>query len=212
MVLAGLVLRMSSARLGDFWRGRRIMLRVAVPAAALMLAGCGGGPPATFDLAAVQNFAGAQNGRGELVVYAPTAALPVDSQRIVIRTGPEAVAYLKGAQWADRVPELVQTRLIESFQNAHVLRAVGRPGLVANYNLQTDVRRFEVDVEHGVARVEISAQIVTAGGASVASKIFTAEAPAANDEAATVTAALNQALATVLRDIVVWAAPKVTKG
>jgi cholesterol transport system auxiliary component len=183
--------------------------RFAVLATAFLLAGCGGGPPVTFDLSAAHEFGSVANSRGALAIYEPSASLPVASQRIVMRTGVDTVAYLKDAQWADRLPALIQMRLIESFENAHSLRAVGRIGLVADYSLQTEIRRFEADVSHGVARVELSARIVGSNGAILTSGIFTAEAPAASDDATTVTAALNQALAKVLRDIVVWVTPKV---
>lgn len=178
----------------------------------LALAACGGAPPATFDLSAAHDFAGLHEGRGELAILEPAASLPVASQRIVMRTAPEAVAYLKGAQWADDLPSLIQARLIDSFENAHALRAVGRPGLVANWSLQTEVRRFEADVTSGQAHVEISANLLTASGRIVASKIFSAQTPAPKDDAATVTAALDQALTNVLRQIVLWVAPKVARA
>jgi cholesterol transport system auxiliary component len=189
------------------------VLRFAVLPVVLALAACGGGsPPLTFDLDAAREFGGVENSRGALAVYEPAAALPVDSQRIVMRTGPDTVAYLKGAQWADRLPALIQTRLIESFENAHSLRAVGRTGLVATYSLQSEIRRFEADVPRGLARVEISVRIVGGNGAILTSKVFAAEAPAAADDAATVTSALDRALADVLRQIVLWATPKVSKA
>jgi cholesterol transport system auxiliary component len=184
-------------------------LPFAVPAIAFVLAACSGGPPITFDLKAAHEFGNVANSRGTLAIYEPSASLPVASQRIVMRTSVDTVAYLKGAQWADRLPALIQMRLIESFENAHSLRAVGRIGLVADYSLQTEIRRFEADVSHGLARVELSARIVGSSGAILTSKIFAAEAPAASDDAATVTAALDEALAKVLRDIVVWVTPKV---
>jgi len=73
-----------------------------------------------------------------------------------VRYDPQSVAYLTGAQWADKLPSLVQSRLIESFQNAHLLREVGRPGMLADFNLQTSIRRFELDTAQSAAVVEIS--------------------------------------------------------
>jgi cholesterol transport system auxiliary component len=189
----------------------RCAARVAAAFAFLSVAACGGGPPATFDLSAVQ-FDGVRASGGQLAIYEPSAATPLNSERIVMRIGPDNVAYLKGAQWADRLPTMLQTRLIESFQNSHALRAVGRPGLVADYSLQTDIRHFEADVQQRRAHVEIAVKIVTAGGRSVASKIVAAEMPAAKDDAVSVTSALDEALADVLRQIVLWALPKVGKG
>ena len=107
------------------------------------LAGCGSAPLETFDLSAPSALS-ARIPRGQMVIAEPVATLPVDSDRIVIRTGPESVAYLTGAQWPDRLPRLLQTRLIETFENARLLRNVGRPGLTADYSLTTEIRRFKL--------------------------------------------------------------------
>ncbi len=197
---------------GCFEQAGRASRFSALPVA-LALTACGGSsPPLTFDLHSAQEFGGVKTGRGALAIYEPAASLPLDSERIVMRTGPEAVAYLKGAQWADRLPSLVQARLIDSFENAHGLSAVGRPGIVAAYSLQSEIRRFEAEAPQGRARVEISARIVAANGHILTSKIFSAEAATAKDDAASVTAALNEALANVLRQIVLWTTPKVARA
>jgi cholesterol transport system auxiliary component len=189
---------------------RRIGRFAAVPVA-LALSACGGAPPPTFDLNSARDFGDVKTGRGALAIYEPAASQPLDSQRVVVRTGPDAIAYLKGAQWADRLPSLVQARLIESFENSHGLRAVGRPGLVAAYSLQSEIRRFEAEAPQGRARVEISVRIVAADGRVLTSKIFSAEVATAKDDPATVTTALDEALADVLRQIVLWTTPQVAK-
>jgi cholesterol transport system auxiliary component len=180
--------------------------------ASLAIAACSSAPPATFDLNSVHQFTAVRGGGGQLAIYEPVASVPLDSERIVIRTGPDSVAYLKGAQWAGRLTELVQARLVESFENAHALQAVGRPGLVANFSLESEIRHFEADVTHGQARVEISAKIVTANGRTVTSKVFSSEASVGHDDPSSVTAALDHALSNVLNQIVVWAAPKVARS
>jgi cholesterol transport system auxiliary component len=194
-----------------FEQVRRVGRFAALPVA-LALSACGGGPPPTFDLNSVRDFGDVKMGSGALAIYEPAAAQPLDSQRVVVRTGPDAIAYLKGAQWADRLPSLVQARLIESFENAHGLRAVGRPGLVAAYSLQSEIRRFEAETPQGRARVEISVRIVAADGRVLTSKIFSADAAATRDDPATLTAALDEALANVLRQIVLWTTPQVSKA
>lgn len=166
-------------------------------------------PPATFDLDPSVQFPHARHYRGQLAVYEPAATLPLESQRVVVRTGPETIAYLHGAQWSTDLPSLVQDRLIGGFETANVLRAVGRPGLLADRSLQTDIQHFEVDVVHKTALVEIYARLVTGDGRVLADKTFTATAPAANDHAASIVRALNQAFAKVVHDIVIWAAPRV---
>jgi cholesterol transport system auxiliary component len=176
---------------------------------ALLLAACTAAPPATFDLDPSVQFPQARNHRGQLAVFEPTATLPLESQRVVVRTGPETIAYLHGAQWASDLPSLVQDRLIGGFEAANVLRAVGRPGLLADRSLHTDIQHFEVDVTRKTALVEIYARLVAADGSVVADKTFSATAPAANDHPASIVKALSQAFSQVVHDIVIWAAPRV---
>ena len=174
----------------------------------LLLAACSSAPLATYDLTPAEGFA-ARAGRGQLAVLLPDATLPANSDRIVVRTNPQSVAYLPGAQWADKLPSLVQSRLIESFQNAHLLRAVGRPGMLADFSLQTSIRRFELDAARGDAVVEISAQIIGPSGRIVGGRIFAANVPAPPSDPAVVASALDAALAKVMREIVIWTAPKI---
>ncbi len=172
------------------------------------LAACASAPLATYDLSPAKGFA-ARAGRGQLAVLRPDAILPADSDRIVVRTNPQSVAYLSGAQWADKLPSLVQSRLIESFQNAHLLRAVGRPGMLADFSLQTSVRRFELDAARGEAIVEISAQISGPSGRIIAGRLFAAHVAAPSSDSAAIASALDAALAEVMREIVIWTAPKI---
>lgn len=188
-----------------FW-----MVPLALPFCLLSMAACTNEPaPMTFDLDPSVPFAHVQNSHGQLAVFEPTATLPLDSRRIVVRTGTGTIAYLHGAQWAANLPSLVQDRLIGGFETAHVLRAVGRPGLVADRNLHTDIQHFEVNVARKQAIVEIYARLVGANGRVITDKTFSATVPAPNDQVPTIAAALSQAFAKVIHDIVIWAAPRV---
>jgi len=174
----------------------------------LLLAACSSAPLATYDLTPAEGFA-ARAGRGQLAVLLPDATLPADSDRIVVRTNPQSVAYLAGAQWADKLPSLVQSRLIESFQNAHLLHAVGRPGMLADASLQTSIRRFDLDAARGEATVEISAQILGQSGRIIAGRLFSGTVPVASADSSAVASALDAALRQIMREIVIWTAPKI---
>ena len=82
----------------------------------------------------------------------------------VVRTAPEEVQFLAGAQWSDRLPALVQARLVEGFQRAGRFGGVGRPGqgLAIDYQILTDIRDLAiVDGPGGrSAHVEIAASIL----------------------------------------------------
>ena len=180
-------------------------------AIALLAAGCGGSAPETFDLSSAP-VSTAHKLRAQIEIREPTASLDLDSQRILVRTGPEAVAYLSGAQWSDRLPALVQARLVQTFQNAHLFQSVGRAGagITANYSLDLDIRAFELDAKGAQANVDIAAKIVDSrSGRVLAARIFTMQAPAAGTSGAAASAALNGALANVMTQIVAFTAAQV---
>lgn len=175
---------------------------------ALMLAGCGAEQLASFDLAAVPTAKMRASAiRGVLAIAEPNADGPLDSERIVIRTGPDQLAYLAGAKWADNLPALLQSKIIASFENARLMKSVVRPGGASDYSLHVDVRRFEVNVTDNVARIEMSARIVSdRTGRPVAAKVFSATTPADRTADGKAAEALDAALANVLRQMVSWTA------
>jgi cholesterol transport system auxiliary component len=142
-----------------------------------------------------------------LAIAEPNADGPLDSERIVIRTGPDQLAYLAGAKWADNLPALLQSKIIASFENARLMKSVVRPGGASDYSLHVDVRRFEVNVTDNVARIEMSARIVSdRTGRPVAAKVFSATTPADRTADGKAAEALDAALANVLRQMVSWTA------
>ncbi|WP_395664448.1 ABC-type transport auxiliary lipoprotein family protein [Methylocella sp.] len=190
-------------------RGRSCGLTGAL-LVALALSACASAPPPAFDLEAARGGYGARQARRAQIAVAEPAALPLlDGDRIVVRRSDAEVAYLSGAQWSNRLPQMLQARLIASFQNASLIRAVVAPGLVADYELRSQLRRFDYDAARGVAEVEIAVQIFGAAGRIVAGKVFVATAPASGGDPAAVVAALNAASADVMRQIVLWTAPKI---
>jgi cholesterol transport system auxiliary component len=182
----------------------------AILAAGLLLSACAGSPADSFDLVAADPPA-ARPLRAPLRIAEPIAAIDLDSDRILVRTGPQEVATLAGAKWSDRLPLLIQSRLIQTFQNASLLSQVGRrvsaPG---GYELDLDIRTFEVDAAQSRVKVDLAVKIVAReGGRVVAAQVFAADAPVASLSAPAVTAALDGALAQVMTQIVAFAAARV---
>ncbi len=188
-----------------------------IAALALLVSGCGGGlslgskpPPPTYDLFAAQSFPRRSGPpRGQLIVVEPTALAVLDTEKIVVRPSPDEVAQLGNAQWQDRLPKLLQARVVQSFENASRLRAVGKPGdkLVADFQLVIDVRAFEISATGSTADVVIAAKIVRERtGRVVAARIFRASVPSAGTEGPSAVAALNDAFANVAVQLVLWAA------
>ncbi|MDP2409977.1 MAG: ABC-type transport auxiliary lipoprotein family protein [Pseudolabrys sp.] len=187
-------------------------------ALAFALAGCSGGlggllssaPPAAYDLAAASDFPRRSvSARGQLVIAEPATLAAYDSEKIVVRPAPGEAAQLGGAQWQDRLPRLVQARILQSFENASRLRAVGRPvdKLSNDFALITDIRAFEISVADNTAVVEIAAKIVRERtGRIMAARVFRVVVPAPSTQGAPAVQAINEAFVKAARQIVLWAA------
>ena len=193
--------------------GRSLSRLLLATALLGLLAGClgGGDPMSTYDLSAPSVARAARAPRGLLVVADPTATSPFDTDRVVVRTGADQLAYLKGAQWTDRLPHLVQNRLVQTFDSARLMKSVARPqdGLSADYRLLVDIWRFEIDAATGEATVQISTKIVAdRTGRIVAGEIFEAHAPGSAADGQAATAALDAALSEVMSKIVAWVGAK----
>lgn len=184
----------------------------------LTLAGCaalpGGGPAPldTFELSAPAVQA-KRHSRRQILIAQPSALKALDGQNIVIKTGPGAIQYLKGAQWADRLPLIVQARLAETFQRSNAFAGVGKPGegLAIDYQVIAEIRSFEVRVNGGEhAEVDLFVRILNdRNGEVAAQREFTASAPVAGGGNASYVAALDRAFGDAAAGIVRWTAGKI---
>ncbi|MGQ4273088.1 ABC-type transport auxiliary lipoprotein family protein [Terrihabitans sp. B22-R8] len=185
---------------------------VSVLALALVLSGCAGlgkqAPSATFDLSAPPPFTPDRNvRRGVLAVEMPSAIQTLDSNRMVARIGPQ-ITYIPAAQYSDTLPGLLQTRLVQAFENAGRIGSVGRAQdrIAADFQLLTEIRAFEVSVSGSTntAVIEIATRIVDRDGRVRAGRVFQAQAPVADVSGAGASHGLNAALWQVLVEIVNW--------
>lgn len=189
---------------------RRSVGMGAIAAAVLALAGCASGnTPRVYDIQAPAAFpARAGAVRGQLLVAEPKAVASLDTERIAVRGPGGAYSYLSDGAWADRLPKLLQARIIQAFENASRLRSVGRPGdrLASDWQLIADIRSFEL-VAAGTSEVvvEMSVKLVNdRSGRILAGRVFSARAPAAGLDAASASAAFNGAVQGLLREVVLW--------
>jgi cholesterol transport system auxiliary component len=144
---------------------------------------------------------------GQIAVAEPIAVQPLETERIIVKDGTGAVSFIGGGQWADRLPRLVQSRLIQTFENSSNLKAVSRPGdrVAADYQLNSDVRAFQIEEATGEAYVELSAKLVNDRTGRIArTRIFSGRAPVGTVDAANAARALDRALSTVLLEVVRW--------
>ncbi len=174
-----------------------------------LISGCSGTPPQIYDLNSVEGRMIAGRGqKSQIIIYEPNVIALYDSERIVVKGKNQGFTYLPQSQWADKLPKLVQTRMIQSFENASRYKSVGRPGdhISASAVLTTDIRAFEISEETREAVVEISAKLVSQGSGKIeTTRIFTARSPVNTIDGSGSSTALNNALQNALSQIINWA-------
>jgi cholesterol transport system auxiliary component len=183
---------------------------MVLAACAVLMGACSGGSaPTTYDLTAPRPGAVTGRGGSYLAIAEPTTTQALDSERIIVRDGSGSISYLGGAQWADRLTRLVQTRVIQTFENAGRIGRVGRPGdrIVADWQLNLDIRAMTIESGTGEAVVEITAKLVNDKSGRVAgARLFSARLPVSGAiEGGPAAQALDAALSQVMLDMVRWA-------
>ncbi|MCJ2083665.1 ABC-type transport auxiliary lipoprotein family protein [Methylobacterium sp. J-090] len=182
-------------------------LALGVSLLAAALGGCGGAVPLTFDLAALPPTGRTSASARSVTVAEPVGIQPFEADRIIVREPGGALSFLGGAQWADRLPRLIQTRLIQSLENSGRLKSVSRPGdkIVSDFQLISEIRAFDIAAGSSEAVVDLSAKIVAEGtGKVVSARVFTARIPVAKVDVGSAAVGLDAALARVLGEMVVW--------
>jgi cholesterol transport system auxiliary component len=167
------------------------------------------GPPSSiYDLSApVLPESETTPRRGiQVLVPEPSTVRALDTDRIAGRPSPSEYAYLPGAVWSDRLPKLLQARLVQTLQNSGRVSAVAVPGqgLLIDYQIVLDVRAFELTGEGAVA--DFSVKVMDdRNGRVKRSRIFRYVIPVTSRGTQAVVAALNQAMEQAFADITDWA-------
>jgi cholesterol transport system auxiliary component len=181
----------------------------------LFLSACAGGASKaldTYDLAVPTVAAkGQRKANIQILVGEPQALKALDSESIVVRTGTSSIEYLGGAQWGDRLPKIVQARLVQAFENSGRFGGVGRPGegLAIDHQIITDIQAFEINTNgQDMAIVRISAKLLNdRNGVVISTKLFESSVPSGVGASAFVTA-LDQAFDNAASEIVSWTSSK----
>lgn len=155
----------------------------------------------------------------QLVVEEPTAASAVNTDRIAVKPNAFQVQYFPDARWVDRAPLMVQTRLVESFENTDRVTSVGRQaiGLSSDFTLISDLREFQVEAPGDAdgplqANVQLNIKIVREPqGLIIASRSFSREARAASPDMLDVVRAFDTALGATMRDAVEWTVRRIAE-
>jgi len=183
----------------------------------LTLAGCsgllGGGQPAhLYRLTPKSTYPPSLPHRSvQLLVDEPLAPAGLDKSRIALSRSPVSIDYFADSEWTDRAPLLVQTAILQSFENSRAVTAIDREsvGLRADFILKTELRHFEAvyDSSEGPPEswVAVNVRLVNPSSREVVAQTsFERRRRASANDVPSVVSAFDEALGGVMKDIVVW--------
>ena len=150
-----------------------------------------------------------------VTVADPSALLTYDSERVLAQQDGNELAPLGNAKWADTLTKLVQSRIVQSFENTGSLNEVTRPSEAGTPELQlaTEIRKFQIaNTPERTAEVQISAKIIGADGHIAAARVFDGSSPVKTAEEADAAKALNEAFGKVLSNLIPWTADGIAGG
>jgi cholesterol transport system auxiliary component len=194
-------------------RSRTIAILMLIP----LLAGCGGllsSPPKRqlYRVNPTLAFAaGLPHVAAQLLVASPTAPAGLDTERIALSRAPLSLDYFADAQWADRMPFLIQTALVQGFETSAAIPAVApdNGSLSADFELETAIRDFEAiyDASGEPPRVAVAldVKLVRMPERRIVAQIAVSrEAKAADNAVPEIVAAFDSALGGAVTEIVTW--------
>jgi cholesterol transport system auxiliary component len=186
---------------------------------ALALAGCGGlfgssSPAQLYRVTPVHAFPpGLPHLPVQVLIDEPLAPAGLDTTRIALSRSAVSIEYFADSEWTGRVPLMVQTALLESFEDSKALSAINREslGLHANFILKTEIRHFEALYDSPNQAPEVWVAIVTrlvnpSGRDILSQASFERRVRAKINDVPQIVLAFDEALEGVMKDIVVWTA------
>jgi len=199
------------------WRADRLSRRLVPSVFVLVLAGCSGllggsAPTHLYRLTPKSTYPPNLPHRSvQLLVDVPLAPAGLDTSRIALSRSPVSIDYFADSEWTDRAPLLVQTAILQSFENSKAITAIDREsvGLRADFILKTEIRHFEAvyDSSSGPPEtsVAINARLVDPASRDVvAQSSFERHQRASANDVPSIITAFDEALGGVMKEIVVW--------
>lgn len=176
-----------------------------------LLPGAGNDPPKLYVLTPKSTFkTELPKVEWQLTIGVPNADAALNTQRIALRRNPVSLEYYARASWVDTAPQMIQTLLVESFENSKKIVSIGRQSVTlrADYSLLTDLREFQAEyLGSGPPRVRVrlNARMVRMPQREIlALQTFEYLEQATDSSLEAVVVAFDSALGKTLRKIVEW--------
>jgi cholesterol transport system auxiliary component len=199
------------------WPAGRVTRRLVPSVFLLILAGCsgllGGSAPAhLYRVTPKSTYPPNLPHRSvQLLIDVPLAPAGLDTSRIALSRSPISIDYFAESEWTDRAPLLVQTALLQSFENSRAINAIDREGigLRDDFVLKSEIRHFEAVYDSSAGPPEvwvaINVRLVNPNERDiVAQTSFEQRERASVNDVPSIVSAFDEALGGVMKKIVVW--------
>ena len=137
---------------------------LTVMATALVLGACGSilpvptAPSTFYNLSPKSTFSQQlPEVAWQLVIEEPLAAGGLNSSSIAFRPTPLELKYFKDVRWTERVPRMVQTLLVESFENSGTIVAVGRQAIGLLRSAVAELQHSLHTQQHSASQLQANA-------------------------------------------------------
>lgn len=144
-----------------------------------------------------------------LQIDRPRADAMRDSARVLVRPAPSQLQVYRGAAWHEPVPDMLQSVLLQAFEDSGKIAAVSRTGSVrSRFRLMTEIRHFEAVERDGArldAEIELQIKLVLQrNGLILANHTFVQRQPTAGTEIIGLTQAFERSLSALTGEIIAW--------
>ena len=146
----------------------------------------------------------------QLSLSPPTGSRAIESFRIAVRPVPDELQVYRGARWAKTPTDMLHDALLRTLEDSGRIASVARQGagILADYKLVVDVRRFEADYAGNAvpaATIELNAKLIHARDQGiVGSRTFRHVQPASGTGIDLVVAAFSTAMEAVTGELANW--------
>lgn len=145
----------------------------------------------------------------QLQVQQPYAGETITAPNLLVMPKPAVYEVFPASRWRDSPPVLVGTLLLQAFEQSGRIVGVDRAasGVNTDYVLSSELRNFQIEIVGGapIAKVTLHARLLGfADNRIVAARTFEATAPAAAQDAASASIAIEAALARLLPQVRDW--------
>ena len=200
-------------------RRHRLRRAGAAIGAAVLLTSCAGNllpgadndPPQLYVLTPKSTFPDdLPTVNWQMTVGLPAADAALNTARIALRRNPVSLEYYARANWVDTAPQMIQTLIVESFENSHKIISIGRQSVTlrADYSLLTDLREFQAEYAGAGpprVRVRLNVKMVRMPQREIlAFETFEYVEQATDSDLKAVVIAFDSALGKTLKRIVAW--------